>query len=315
MSRQGLVSLSGLVARLHRHPLWDRAMWAGADNPLLAGGAVAADIAPELGSIGINVGALFCSWWTSDHRTVWVMEPDTAALVRDTSIRFIPDAPPSSWGGRGIIIEGANRRGLVGDVFALGCYQCRGTGHYLDWQERFWLVALTQQGGAWVQSVPCGSQDFESDGDLDRWILRDDDPWSGEQRQISSEERRQIRECFQFVFAFSFFAARAGDWWHTEPAGDGPPLRNARGKAVRSGGRVTPLWSYRRLAISEPPLSEDAGSAADSPRGPLDTTDLVLRPAVVRAHWRRVGSRKEPRLIGTYAAQRWRRRLGSKVLV
>lgn len=313
-----MTSLSGLLARLHRHPLWGEAMRAGRDNPALAGGALASEIAPHLGSWGLNLGALYACWWRAPRRVVWTVAPETAALVAETGMAFVPPEPPPSWGGGAIIIEGQDGAPLVDQVFSLGCYRLATQGHYVDSQERYWLVALTLDGGAWTQSVRCdqgalNARLAQDPGfcDLATVSPHEADPWAREAVQLTTEERARTLRALQWVFAFSFFAARAGDWWRSDPAGDGPPVRDARGKVSHQGGRPVALWSYRRLVIASDPPADGGGD----PRGPLDTRSLELRPTVVRAHWRRVGPQGEPRLIGSYASRRWRRTLGDVVRV
>lgn len=307
-----MLTLSGELSRLRKHSAWPEAMDLGRDNPVLAGAAVAAQIAPEWGAAGVNLGALAALWWNSPQRVIWRVRPETAEQVRGTGMNFVPQEPPPVWGAGAIIIESQDGRApLVEGVHALGCYHLaaqRG-----DKGLRYWLVALLDDGSLWVNSIPCDlgpSNTAIAREALAGELIDPLDPLSPTTTP-SAEARASLLEIFQWVFAFSFYAAEPGPGWRPAFAGEGPPARamGKKKKVRRVGGRPATLWTYRELIFQEEP------GAAETPRDSLDTSRLMLAPTIVRAYWRRAGERVI--LVRPHRSHRWKRpgKLGAKVLV
>jgi hypothetical protein len=87
----------------------------------------------------------------------------------------------------------------------------------------------------------------------------------------------------------------------------GPPERDARGKALRAGGRPKALWTYQDLAVAMP-------AEASAPHGPLDKSGLALKPVLVRPYIRRQDNRVI--IVDAHGSHRWARpveRIGVKV--
>ncbi len=299
------VSLSGLLSRWRRLPIWDEAMALGRDDPKAAGAHLAA-AARGVESEGVNIGALYALWWQAPRRVVWRLRPETAERIRATGISYVPSLPPASWSGAALIVEGAGNCALTDDDFSVGAYQLPDE----SGRPRYFFVCLGLAGDAFVFSVPSDLGEINERLARRGELLDTPEITSlGLGRHPAKRQRRALR-VIEFAFAFSFYLAHPDPArWAEAEAGQGPPLRQGRKRrVVRRGGQPVPLWTYRSLEFAAEP-EEEAGA-----RRPLDTDGLVLAPTVVRAHWRRLASERMI-LIPTHASRRWRRpeRLGEKI--
>lgn len=339
MSTSPLVPWSTLISR-HLRPLpsWAKATTQPPEiHPAVAGALLSLD-RPDLGPTLVNVGALSATWWRTTRRTVWQVSPATAAVVRDVGLGFLPEAPPVSWGGPAILVEGRGGAELVAGVHSLGCYYAPRVGA-LDparpesmlatgpgW---WWIVALDLEGGAHVYGLPCSQRRLNAAladrGELLEQEVLIESEHSLELRRWSPAEQRQALHLLRWLFAFSYFVDRepVQPSWATSQVGTGPlePPPEGEGKAKGKGspkGRQ-PLWTYRTLRFDEGEGDGEGGTEGEGEG--LDTTGLERGITLVRPHWRRTGvdgdGQPIVRLVGSYAGHRWRRpeRIGEKVRV
>lgn len=297
-----MIALSTLAGRLRRMPEWPEIVAAARGNPALAGARIAAGML-HMGPVMVNVGALLAAWWGLPRRVAWRLGPASAAEVAATGVGYLPPEPPQAWQGAAILAESADGAPLVQDVFSVGAYAAP---HHQSGRPYYWFVALDTAGGAGAWGVPCSQERLNArlarEGALIEVPLLRGDDWGdlAGQRPYTPAEQLRMLAVMQWVVALSYYLSEPGTDWRTAPSGDGPPERDGRGKVLRAGGRPVPWWTYRDLqfdARREPPADE---------RGALDTTNLVLLPTLVRAHWRRLADGRLT-LVRMHPSRRWRR--------
>lgn len=284
--------LSQSISATRKQPAWPAMM--AADSAQLAGARLF-EARPDLGPVAVNFGALMWLWWHSGRRLLWQIQPATAQIVRATGITFIPEDAPFSWLGGCLLAEAKS----ADDELAAGCHSL--AGYWLPNTESgrpyLWIFALGIGGGTWAWGLPAAAGDLAG-------AAKGMPPLISESMipaKYSAQSRSKAIEAAQFLLSLGCYIERPGDGWKIGSAGDGPPMRNEKGKAIKKAGKVQSLWSYGRLNM-EP---SRFGAKAGDPRGPLDKDGLSLRPTVVRPYWRRAGKEKLPILVAAHLAHRW----------
>jgi len=296
-----VITLGALAGRLRRLPEWPEIVAEARTDPALAGARVAA-VAPELGPVMLNVGALLATWWGLPRRVVWRLDPAASAEIAATGVGYLPPEPPAAWQGRAILAESPDGSPLVDDVFSAGAYLAR----HQSGELYYWFAALDVAGGARAWGVPCRQERLNArlarEGALVEVPLLEGGGWgplAGQRPHTPAEQLRQLA-VMQWMMALSYYLSEPGNDWRTAHAGEGPPERGPKGKVRRAGGRPVALWIYRDLRF-DPRREEPAGEAAH-----LDTAGLLLLPTLVRAHWRRLPDDRMT-LVRMHPSRRWRR--------
>jgi hypothetical protein len=243
-------------------------------------------------------------WWVCGVHVLWNIDDSAADQVSRTSIKFIPDRPPSSWDAAVILVDARGRRLMpsrskfLPDVTSISATYCRSS----DSSPMYTFVVLSD-GGESPNSV---SFSINAGVTLDKEAFTEPLPDS------------EVQICLAIVrwlFAFSYYIADPLS--ETRQVGSGPLEQTGvtrRGKSSPKGRQ--PLWTYRTLHVSK--LRRER---TGEPGTAIDTSNLNRGLAVVGPHWQRVGKDwgegKEVRLFQEYVGHRWRRPglLGTKVRV
>jgi hypothetical protein len=273
-------------------------------TPVLAGATLAQNFPPL--SIMVNLATCFILWWRARARSIYRLTPNMALWLQTINLNFVPETPPAGWVNGTIIIESMNKTALVGEAWSIAAYYLEDTqGHpryffcYLQGEGAYSFSIYADLGNLNAKLIDTGqflAANIWQEGD-GRFFV---EPALPEQQNLHLE-------IVKFVFATSYFTSipqeRLEITWQP-----GPPARNDRGKVVKRGGKIVPLWSYQNLLRYLPP------SPPAEHRDPLDKEGLALEPVIVRPYLRRsrVGVVV---FVETHDSHRWKRleRIGKKI--
>lgn len=252
----------------------------------------------------VNIGACYHLWRRTRSRTIWRVAQPTGEYLSGVGLSFLPEIPPESWGGDAIVIESASRGAIVGHYFSVFAYFCPDRSGQL----RYYFGGLDLDGGICAVNIRADIGEInrrlaDSGRLLDCHVLSD-----AVSVPLTADQQLAALELLQFIFATSYYVQIAQRDIVDIRRTPGVPLRNARGKAVRSGGRPATLWTYADLRIT--PRTHPRGRGAGEK---MDLAGMELSPVIVRPHLRRLRSGKVV-IVDAYDAHRWRRaeKIGAK---
>ena len=270
--------------------------------PVVAGATLAQNFPPL--SIMINLATCFILWWRARARSIYRLTPNMALWLQTINLNFVPETPPAGWVNGTIIIESMNKTALVREAWSIAAYYLEDTqGH-----PRYFFCYL-QGEGAYSFSIYANLGDLNAKLiDTGQFLAANiwqevDGRFFGE--PAPPEQQSLHLEIVKFVFATSYFTSIPRE--RLEIVGQpGPPVRNDRGKVVKRGGKIVPLWIYQDLRYKPAPLAEH--------RDPLDKEGLALEPVIVRPYLRRSRA-GDVVFVETHDSHRWKRleRIGKKI--
>ena len=206
----------------------------------------------------VNLATCFVMWWREQHKVIYQISPETADWLRTVNLNFIPETPPpGSWNGA-VIIESRSARPLVDSAWSIAAYWT----HDLRGRLRYFFCYLAGE-DAYSFSI------YADLGQLNDRLLKEDrfladDILFDREDKIFLEPapldiQHEQLAIVRFVFATSYFIAMPHEKIQFSQEA-GPPERGNRGKVIKKGGRVVPLWTYQDMRYVPPPAENNAAN-------------------------------------------------------
>ncbi len=302
MSHQPL-KISDLFSRFHKARATERAEQDAAFQlllqkrewqdllPVTAGAIIAEDaFPPEAARNAINICTAYYLWRQSRKRTIYRIKQETAAIIRKTSLSFVPESPPPSWENGVIVLESPNPdTPLYRDIFSICAYQTQDKNKTL----RYFFSGLKTPDGITTFGLRSDLRKINDKMAAEGRLLDLDLVTDALEGPEPPERQQEALDSFRFVFAASYYIANPSEREHIKvshladgprekkktsvkkkknpqreqsPYGPTPSYTSARRcrlkgqKAARSGSWTNPALSFPlpsyRLILSGCPLGK-----------------------------------------------------------